>query len=422
MTRLISYYGDDFTGSTDVLEALSLHGIRTVLFTRQPTPGEFAPFTDYDAIGLAGTSRSETPEWMDQNLPERFAWLKALGARYCHYKVCSTFDSSPAIGSIGRAAEIGTRIFEQKVVPLIVGAPQLRRYTFAGNLFAAYQGDIYRIDRHPVMSRHPVTPMHEADLRLHLAQQTTLPVSLMTGDWPAAGLALIDVHDAPTQRRAGELIAALPRAASPFIIGSSGVEYALVASGERPRASFPSLGRVDRMMAISGSVSPTTERQIRHSLAHGFEGLAIDLLRLAGEGRAGAIAETVDRALALLREGRSVLAYTALGNASNAGARLAGIPEARRRIGESLGRILGDVLLRSGIRRAAIAGGDSSSHALGQLDVHALTMRMPIEAAPGSPVCVAHSAVATLDGLELALKGGQLGGDNYFVQLRDGSP
>src|SRR3546814_10200058 len=30
--------------------------------------------------------------------------------------------------------------------------------------------DLHRIDRHPTMSRHPVTPMHEADLRSHFAQ------------------------------------------------------------------------------------------------------------------------------------------------------------------------------------------------------------------------------------------------------------
>ena len=44
MTRLLSYYGDDFTGSTDVMEALATHGIDTVLFTRLPGPAEFAPF------------------------------------------------------------------------------------------------------------------------------------------------------------------------------------------------------------------------------------------------------------------------------------------------------------------------------------------------------------------------------------------
>src|SRR6185369_5776365 len=40
-------------------------------------------------------------------------------------------------------------------------------------LFAAARsgGVVHRIDRHPTMSIHPVTPMREADLRRHLAAQ-----------------------------------------------------------------------------------------------------------------------------------------------------------------------------------------------------------------------------------------------------------
>jgi uncharacterized protein YgbK (DUF1537 family) len=100
---LLSYYGDDFTGSTDVMEVLSANSVPTVLFTRLPEEAERAAFRECRAIGLAGTSRSQAPDWMDENLPEAFRWLKSLGARHCHYKVCSTFDSSPRQGSIGRA-------------------------------------------------------------------------------------------------------------------------------------------------------------------------------------------------------------------------------------------------------------------------------------------------------------------------------
>ena len=116
---------------------------------------------------------------MDEHLTPALAWLKTLEAAFCHYKVCSTFDSSPTIGSIGRAIEIGQRLFAQANVPLVVGAPQLKRYTAFGNLFAAYQGEIYRIDRHPVMARHPVTPMNEADLRLHLGQADGKAIELV---------------------------------------------------------------------------------------------------------------------------------------------------------------------------------------------------------------------------------------------------
>jgi uncharacterized protein YgbK (DUF1537 family) len=33
----LAYYGDDFTGSTDVMESLALMGIPTVLFMEPPT-------------------------------------------------------------------------------------------------------------------------------------------------------------------------------------------------------------------------------------------------------------------------------------------------------------------------------------------------------------------------------------------------
>ena len=87
---LLSYYGDDLTGSTDVMEALSLGGVSTVLFMKQPDAALFDRFAHCRAIGLAGTARSESPEWMDTHLTAAFGWLKQLGAALCHYKVEQT--------------------------------------------------------------------------------------------------------------------------------------------------------------------------------------------------------------------------------------------------------------------------------------------------------------------------------------------
>ena len=39
---LISFYGDDFTGSTDALEALSRAGVRAALFLEPPQPEELS--------------------------------------------------------------------------------------------------------------------------------------------------------------------------------------------------------------------------------------------------------------------------------------------------------------------------------------------------------------------------------------------
>jgi 3-oxoisoapionate kinase len=410
MSLLLSFYGDDFTGSTDVMEALALHGVKTALFTRLPSQIELSSFDDYQAIGLAGTSRSQSPEWMALNLPQVFRWMKSLEAKFCHYKICSTFDSSPESGSIGCAIEIALGCFDQNEVPMIVGVPQLKRFTFAGTLFAAYQDHVYRIDRHPVMSRHPVTPMHEADLRLHLKKQTDQAVDL------------IDVWDEPSQLRAGQ---ALLQRSLPFVVGSSGVEYALVkaliAAGKIDgHADFEPLTKVDRMIVMSGSVSATTERQIQYALAHGFKGIAIDVLELAGKSHSMSIKKYIDEAMDHLNLGQSVLVYSALGPATDQSEKLKDSRQARQSIGEGLGQILRDLIQQSGVRRAAIAGGDSSGHALTNLDIYALTTRLPLRASPGSPLCLAHSSNPHFHNFEIAMKGGQVGSDDYFVMLRDG--
>jgi 3-oxoisoapionate kinase len=420
MKKLITFYGDDFTGSTDVMEALSTHGVDTVLFTRLPNSAEFEPFKDYRAVGLAGSSRSQTPDWMDANLPAIFEWLKSLDADFCHYKVCSTFDSGPTIGNIGRAAEIGAHLFSQPVVPLIVGAPQLKRYTYAGHLFAGYQGQTYRIDRHPVMAQHPVTPMGEADLRLHLAAQTKVTTTLANTTWPGEGLALIDVHDAATQGLAGQRLLHAPQHCRPFVVGSSGVEYALMTQPEISGvAHFDRLEKVNQCIVVSGSVSPTTARQIQLAEKNGFRTVSLSPLDLI-ENSNTVVSQAIDTCLSILNSGLSPLVHTALGAKTDVSDALNAQAKSRQMIGETLGHILRGVLEKTDLKRAIIAGGDTSSHALGQLDVYALKTRFPLSATPGSPLCTATSGHTKLNGLEIAMKGGQVGSDSYFIQLRDG--
>ena len=78
--------------------------------------------------------------------------------------------------------DLAVEIFHAPFVPLLVAAPALGRYTIFGTHFARFgigsDGDIHRLDRHPSISQHPVTPMMEADLRLHLARQTNKKIAL----------------------------------------------------------------------------------------------------------------------------------------------------------------------------------------------------------------------------------------------------
>ncbi|WP_183742112.1 four-carbon acid sugar kinase family protein [Rhizobium sp. BK196] len=437
---LVSYYGDDFTGSTDVMEALASNGVETVLFLGIPKPELLSRFGHCRAIGIAGTSRSETPAWMDEHLAPAFQWLKSLGAAICHYKVCSTFDSSPGIGNIGKAIEIGRTGFGQSIVPVIVGAPQLKRYTAFGNLFAAYQGRVFRIDRHPVMSRHPVTPMDEADLALHLSKQTSLPVLLadlvvITAadadrqiDELAShpdGILLLDVDSEATQAAAGRQMLRVAARSGGFVAGSSGVEYALLGAWRQAgaiaggSAEFPDISPVERLAVVSGSVSPTTERQIRAAVENGFESIALDPLALVSNGEA-AVDAAVQAGIRTLKEGRSVILYTALGPSADRGADIDRLPGARHQLGSALGTILRRLIEQEALPRAVVAGGDTSSHALRQLKIDALTTLLPLPQTPGSPLCLAHGDYVPTNGLQIALKGGQVGTDGYFAQIRDG--
>ena len=84
----LAFYGDDFTGSTDALEVPSASTLR-----------ELGPF---DAIGVAGASRSMSPAEMDAQLPAVLSALAALPV---------PLDCSPAItcATLSAGAELSTR-------------------------------------------------------------------------------------------------------------------------------------------------------------------------------------------------------------------------------------------------------------------------------------------------------------------------
>jgi uncharacterized protein YgbK (DUF1537 family) len=433
-TPLYCFYGDDFTGSTDVLEALASGGLRTVLFVGPPTAEHLQKFADCRAVGIAGDARSRSPTWMDQNLPALFASLRDLGAPIVHYKVCSTFDSAPRTGSIGRAMEIGRDNLDSPFVPIVVGAPRLRRYVTFGTLFAAAGDQVYRIDRHPTMRRHPVTPMFEADLRKHLAAQTSMRVGLIDLPTLQSGRAgeqldallragkeavLFDGVDDSTLAETGRLIWAHAQKSPLFAVGSSGLTYSLLpalrsASGERSPGAAPILPTaVDRLLVMSGSCSPVTASQIQWALKHGYAGIQVDPEKLLDLRHSADAANSYVREASEALQARSkVVMYSALGPLS------AGATAHDDSLGHVMGEMLNKIITATHVRRIVLAGGDTSSHAVSHLELHALTWIASLQ--PGAPLCRGHSNLPVMDGLELVLKGGQIGSDDFFERVRRG--
>jgi uncharacterized protein YgbK (DUF1537 family) len=444
---LLAYCGDDFTGSTDVMEAFTAAGVTTVLFLAPPGPEWIERFAHMRCIGLATTARGQSPVWMDAHLPDAYARLAAFGAPVLQYKVCSTFDSSPTVGSIGRAVDLGVAATGGHWSPMVVGAPRLRRWQAFGNLFAATaDGTPYRLDRHPTMSRHPVTPMHEADLRRHLAAQTGRRVELIdlvaakSGQGaerrdallaPDAPIVLIDVVDEDTLAEAGRLVWE-GRGDGVFSASSSGLQYALAAwwraCGWLPAVpSLPVAPAVPAIAVVSGSCSPGTAAQIAWAGRNGFATERVDLARaLPAPTRDAEIERVTGIAVDALRAGRSPVVYSAAGpddpavtgfDALAAGAGLART-DAARVVGDVLAEIMRRLLDRAAPTRVVVAGGDSSGAVASALDIAALSIAAGLS--PGAPLCRAWSARPERDGLEIVLKGGQMGGDDFFGRVRAG--
>lgn len=444
----VCWYGDDFTGATDTLAEVARAGLRSLLFLSVPSSAQLERAGPLDAIGIAGAARGMAPAEMTDELRAVGAFMAGTGARVLHYKCCSTFDSAPHVGSIGVAVRELRRHFANPIVPIVGGQPSIGRYCSFGNLFARAGSapEVHRIDRHPVMSVHPVTPMHEADLRLHLEAQglagirsvphTAYPSALepgaRTGAAEAAaahsaalaawidqvigstdGPLLLDLIDESQLPVIGRLIQRAASRAPLLAVGPSSVQQALARarpaghSGAAPATPLgPASGPV---LVVAGSLSPVTARQIAACETYTRQALQVERL-LADDDYA---AQQVALAAATLAQGRNVLVHTD----KPAGAVNADQTAATAR---ATARLVADIVRASAqaghrLNRIGIAGGDTSSQATLALGLWGLAFRCVL--APGVTVSVARSDDPVTDGVELMLKGGQMGGDRLFDEL-----
>jgi 3-oxoisoapionate kinase len=316
-----------------------------------------------------------------------------------------------------------------------------------GNLFAAVGGVAYRLDRHPTMSRHPVTPMGESDLRRHLAAQTSRRIELIdllqlrqeaaterldTLIGKDVPVILIDVMDEETLAAAGRLVWER-RGAGLFSASSSGLGYALTAYWRQiglvpEEVSLPQAAAVPAIAVVSGSCSPVTAAQIAWARARGFQTERMHLpSALDVRTRQGEIERLADAATAALGQGISPVIFTAEGPDDETVSRFdqsaqdAGLsrPDAARAVGVALAGVMKKMLDRARPGRIVVAGGDSSGEIVNALNIQALTVAAGLT--PGAPLCRTWSDDESRDGLEIVLKGGQIGDETFFGQARAGT-
>ncbi|SFC66447.1 Uncharacterized conserved protein YgbK, DUF1537 family [Bosea sp. CRIB-10] len=417
------WYGDDFTGATDTLATLAEAGQRALLFLRIPTQAQLTSAGPLDAVGIAGATRAMAPDAMAQELDQAGRFFAALGVSLLHYKCCSTFDSAPEVGSLGAAARALRPHFPNPLLPIIGGQPNLGRYCLFGTLFAAAGagGAVHRIDRHPTMSVHPVTPMGEADLRRHLQAQRMERVALIdyrshggSGSGEALGAALAGEPEAvlfdvscPSDLAAiGALLREQMSAGPMLAIGASSVAQAFAGF---PRAAQPAMPKLARsasrgnLLALVGSLSPVTRAQVE--LAEGYDGIAINPARLTGEP---AYLEALRAETLACLAKRNVMLITD---------KPTGAPAETGKVAAATGALLRAIMTEAEVARLVVAGGDTSTLAIRSLDLWGLSYRSPCT--PGAPLCRAHSDDPRLDGLDIVLKGGQMGTPDFFNRVAE---
>lgn len=409
-----AFYGDDFTGSVDALLQFARAGWTGRLFVGLPAEQVLRDAAaTVGVVGIAGIARSLSRDALETEVRPALRALTSLNPRIVQYKACSTADSSPDVGSIGRVIEIGRDVVGDAPVPVLFAQPDFGRYTVFGHHFAAEDGVVHRLDRQPTMSAHPSTPMTESDLARHLSAQTSLPIDAISflrytsaddlGALLAASPAAATVLDAADAAHVALVGQAVTRLTPPvFAVGSGGLSLA-IATARRgtappPPASTPARGAV---LAVSGSRSAQTHRQMDAAADAGWlvESLPLD------EADRGAAA---DRAVSALAAGRSV-AFR-----SDAVEVVADDP--LDVLARASAELVGAAIQAGATSRVIVCGGDTSSRVVTLLGVTSLS----IAANPTGNIVLlrAHADDSAVDGLELLLKGGQVGDVDLLQDTR----
>lgn len=411
MTLRLGVVADDYTGASDVANALSANGLRTAQTIGLP-PDDLT-LSDIDAVVVALKSRSIAPERAVAVSLAAEAWLRRRGAAHVVFKICSTFDSTsrgnigPVMDALRSSAGVGTVL----VTPAF---PQTGRTVFQGHLFIG----AVPLNESPLKD-HPLNPMHDASLVRVLAAQSAHAVGLLPFAVVEQGLAAVRGSIAAAGQ--GALIAdaitanhldVLGEAAldMPLSVGASGLAAGIaraLARGGLGARSIPVPNEPGHAAILAGSCSAMTLRQIDVAAGH-MPVLRLDMDRLLAEPDA-VVDEAAGWARARLADGPVLIASSTDSATVRRLQQRHGDLETGQRVEAALASLAGH-LLAVGVRRLVVAGGETSGAVVDRLGLQAFLIGDEI--APGVPVL---STLGTRHpGLRVALKSGNFGDERFF--------
>jgi uncharacterized protein YgbK (DUF1537 family) len=401
---------DDFTGATDLANNLVRAGMRVVLTVDVPAQAE--PI-DADAVVVALKSRTEPASKAVEQSLRACRWLRSQGARQIYFKICSTFDSTPA-GNIGPVIEALMDELDCTFSIATPAFPETGRTVVHGHLFL---NDTLLSETG--MRHHPLTPMTDANLvRVLQAQlnpgkgrrvglidyrtvsQSGQAIQQRMNELESKGFA-IAIVDALSDEDLGRLGEALRGAA--FLTAGSGLGNSL------PRNwGFTPANRVDlppargRKAILAGSCSVATNVQVQRFIRDGGEAYALQPAQL-GADLDLQIAQVLSWADACWRSeaGLPLLVYS---TAEPEHVSAANAPMVERAMAA-----LARAFVQRDVGCLVVAGGETSGICVQALNIRQMQIGPQID--PGVPWCYATSAEG---GLHLALKSGNFGSPDFF--------
>lgn len=416
MTLALGCIADDYTGASDLANTLTRAGLRTVQTIGIPADDLALP--EVDAVVVSLKSRSIEAGLAVSRSRAAETWLRGRGASHVLFKICSTFDSTDA-GNIGPVMDVLRDDCGEGIVLVTPAFPETGRTVYQGNLFVG----AVPLNESPLKD-HPLNPMHDSSLVRVLARQSRTQIGLVDLATVTRGA---DAVRARLAELAGKGIGAaiidavfdrdletigLVAADHRLSVGASGIGLglarALVSTGKVKSAAAGSESRAavgGPAACLAGSCSQATLKQIA-SAEQVMPVFHLDPDRiLTGAHEAQ---RALDWARPRLAEGPVLIASSSTPDQVSALQARHGRDAAGHAIEQAMADIA-ENLVKSGVRRLVVAGGETSGAVVDRLKIPGFLVG--VEIAAGVPVL---RSVGAGGDMLLALKSGNFGGPEFF--------
>ncbi|QND74744.1 3-oxo-tetronate kinase [Tardiphaga robiniae] len=417
MTLALGCIADDYTGASDLANTLTRCGLRTVQTIGIPADDLQLPDVDVVVVSLKSRSIAASKAVEKSRAAEK--WMRSRGADHVLFKICSTFDSTDA-GNIGPVMDALRLDSGDNIVLVTPAFPETGRTVYQGNLFV---GSV-PLNESPLKD-HPLNPMHDSNLVRVLARQSATNIGLVDLGVVACGADVVRTHlDGLSENGFGAAIIDAVFASDLETIGAValghrvsvgasgmglGLARALVASGRVKANAATSIKDTPvggAAACLAGSCSQATLQQIARAEQ------VMPVLHLDPEQVIAGGAE-VQRALGWAKErlgkGPVLIASSSTPDQVTALQKRHGRDAAGHAIEQAMAD-LAEGLVRAGVQRLVVAGGETSGAVVDRLAIPGFLVGAEIAA--GVPVLRAVGAAERQ--MLLALKSGNFGGPAFF--------